>query len=200
MRNGFLLIVSVLLLPSLPALGQQPGKGMPVEAQLIKSRRANTLLFNNYQGNAFSFRIELDPTADVRTTTTPGEYSVNGWPLGIKAAPATVSDTAALRQFVASERSRLLKNIPEASARVRPYVRQFTDKTTGRRCILSGFSMPEVLDKSLDGAYYLYFQDGGHLISLGSTQPKGQPVRATLDVLVAALQGYSSSATPYPTR
>lgn len=150
MRSKIPLVRSVLLLAALPTLGQSGGV-LPLKAQLLKSRQATTLLFNGYQSSAFNFRIELDPAANVQAIATPGEYSVNGWPLAIRVASAAANDTAALRRFVASEKSCLLKNIPEASIHIRPYERQFTDKTTGRRCFVWGLSMPEALNKNLDG-------------------------------------------------
>lgn len=157
------------------------------------------LLFNNYQGSGFNFRIKFSPKVRAQATTTPGQYTVNGQQVYVKAALAAPfaagSDTATLRRYARSELRRLLGSMPIP---VRPYMRAFADQPTGRQCIVWGFDMPEALDKSLDGVVYLYFLDGNHLLNLGGTQPKGQPIRQTLDVLIGAMQGYESSSTSYP--
>ena len=180
------------------ASAQLPSKATPSRGQLPKGQHTNVLLFNNYQGSNFSFRIKLDPKARVQAGPTPGQYIVNGQQLYVKAVPATPfaagSDTATLRRYGRSEMRRLLGSMPIP---ISPYVRVFSDCATGRYCFLWGFGMPEALDKSLDGVVYLYFSDGNQLLILASVQPKGKPMRQTLDVLFGAVQGYASASTPY---
>lgn len=198
-KQVLLLAVALALLPIAEASAQSQGNGGRSSSQPAQPQRTNVLLFNNYQDSGFNFQIKLDPKASVQAAATPGQYTVNGQPLYVKAVPATPfaagSDTATLRRYGRSEMRRLLGSMPIT---VHPYVRVFSDRATGRQCFLWGFGMPEALDKSLDGVVYLYFIDANQLLSLASTQPKGQPMRQTLDVLFGAVQGYASASTPFP--
>jgi hypothetical protein len=193
------ILLTSALLAAGPVLGQQIVRQPLVKSHLVKTSRANTLVVNGYENGHFNFRIELDPQANVKPTAKVGLYRVNGQDLYVKATPAAPfaagRDTATLRRYAESEMRRLLANLPRP---VKPYVRQFTDKTTGRQCLLWGFDMPEALDKSLDGVLYLYFLDGRHLLSINGTQLQDQPMKQALDILFGALQGYTSSAVPYP--
>lgn len=198
-KQPWLLATVLLALVGSSARAQSAGPALPVQGQLLKTRHATVLLFNKYQGGAFSFQIELDPRAEVKPTPTPGQYSVNGQQLYVKAtssgAYAASSDTATLRRFASSEMHRLLGTMPVP---VRPFTRQFIDSPAGRACFVWGYDMPSSLDQSLDGVVYLYFLDGAHLLTLAGTQPKGYPLRQTLDVLFAAVRGYRSAVAPFP--
>lgn len=194
MHFVLLFILSTGLLVSFPGLAQKISTAQSIKGGVIKTSAGKVLVFNNYHDRGLNFSLTFRK-GDVQATERSGLYTVNGMPFQVLAVPVgpfkTDSVFTTLQRYISSEASYFREEI---KLDITPFARVGQDKN-GLICAIWGFPMPDGSNEQVEQQLFVVFLDGDFIVSVGSSQLKGQQMSEPLDMLLAAAHTYKSSPT-----